>query len=82
VEPRDSGWYDCQVNTSPKISVKSYLQVLPRPLIHRDGGGGGGGGGAFRPRAMQDSPQVSAAAAAEAVFSSTSGKHKTFSLKF
>jgi hypothetical protein len=24
---KDAGWYDCQVNTSPKISNKSYLQV-------------------------------------------------------
>jgi len=29
--PRDSGWYDCQVNTAPKISIKSYLTVRPRP---------------------------------------------------
>ena len=24
---KDAGWYDCQVNTSPKISNKSYLSV-------------------------------------------------------
>lgn len=24
---KDAGWYDCQVNTSPKISNKSYLAV-------------------------------------------------------
>ena len=27
VSHKDAGWYDCQVNTSPKISNKSYLSV-------------------------------------------------------
>ena len=26
--PRDSGWYDCQVNTEPKLSSKVHLLVL------------------------------------------------------
>ena len=26
---KDEGWYDCQVNTEPKISFKSYLKVMP-----------------------------------------------------
>lgn len=30
VTEKDSGWYDCQVNTEPKISNKSYLVVQPR----------------------------------------------------
>ena len=28
---KDEGWYDCQVNTEPKINFKSYLKVLPAP---------------------------------------------------
>lgn len=28
---KDEGWYDCQVNTEPKINFKSYLKVLPSP---------------------------------------------------
>ena len=27
----DAGWYDCQVNTVPKISNKSYLSVYDGP---------------------------------------------------
>ncbi len=28
---RDRGWYDCQVNTEPKISNKSFLSVSEDP---------------------------------------------------
>jgi len=31
VHSKDEGWYDCQVNTEPKINFKSYLKVLPSP---------------------------------------------------
>ena len=27
---KDEGWYDCQVNTEPKINFKSYLKVMPK----------------------------------------------------
>jgi len=29
--PKDEGWYDCQVNTEPKVNFKSYLRILPLP---------------------------------------------------
>jgi hypothetical protein len=48
VSPTDEGWYDCQVNTEPKISNKSYLNVyqggyrrqtqLPWARVHGSGG--------------------------------------------
>merc|ERR1719412_1640149 len=30
VNSKDEGWYDCQVNTEPKINFKSYLKVMPK----------------------------------------------------
>ena len=27
---RDEGWYDCQVNTEPKVSSKTYLKVVSK----------------------------------------------------
>ena len=33
VSPLDEGWYDCQVNTEPKVSHKSYLHIKKSPAI-------------------------------------------------
>ena len=45
---KDSGWYDCQVNTEPKLSNKTYLTVLGRRrpsgwVTQLQLGAGGGG---------------------------------------
>lgn len=42
---KDTGWYDCQVNTEPKISNKSYLTVFERTE--------------WKKNKMQDSPVIS-----------------------
>ena len=36
---KDEGWYDCQVNTEPKLNSKSFLRVFEKGLLF-DGGGG------------------------------------------
>ena len=30
VSHKDEGWYDCQVNTEPKVSSKVYLRIVRR----------------------------------------------------
>ena len=37
---KDEGWYDCQVNTEPKLNSKSFLKVFENGVLF-DGGGGG-----------------------------------------
>ena len=34
---KDEGWYDCQVNTEPKLSSKSFLKVFDKRAVF-DGG--------------------------------------------
>jgi len=45
VTPRDEGWYECQINTEPKISNISYLNI--QSLNNEDNN-----------RSLQDAPQL------------------------
>ena len=33
VKPSDEGWYMCQINTDPMMSIMGYLEVLGKPTI-------------------------------------------------
>ena len=38
ITSKDEGWYDCQVNTEPKLNSKSFLKVFEKGVLF-DGGG-------------------------------------------
>ena len=42
VQPEDRGWYECQVSSENKISLRVELVVVS-PVVRLFGGGGGGG---------------------------------------
>ena len=48
VTTKDEGWYECQVNTEPKISNVSYLKIKSRPGMDNKNSD----------RGLQDAPQL------------------------
>ena len=38
ITPKDAGWYDCQVNTEPKLNSKSFLTVVKKGVGFDRGG--------------------------------------------
>merc|ERR1712241_1087839 len=47
VSVKDEGWYDCQVNTEPKVSHQSYLHIEPKSPPRR---------GALHSKELSDAP--------------------------
>ena len=54
ITSKDEGWYDCQVNTEPKLNSKSFLKVFEKGVLF-DGGGGRGKSWRIRQSPIQES---------------------------